>query len=188
MIITVSGAPGAGDTSLAKDLSKKLNYKLITTGETFKELAKKEGLQVGKSGSAIKLWEKQLKNKKEMKKFHKKFDKAQRELALKNKNCIVNARLGAFTIPEADLKIYLTASQKIRVKRVVKRDKISYKKALEEATKREKIERREVKKMYGFDYAKDLHVYDLIINTDTHKIKDTTDMALIFVKAVKRRK
>ena len=50
MIITISGKPGAGDTSLTKDLSKKLNYETIKIGEAVKELAKREEYVIGKEG------------------------------------------------------------------------------------------------------------------------------------------
>ena len=44
MIITVSGVPGAGATTVSEHLAKKLRYKLVTVGELHKRLAEEEGI------------------------------------------------------------------------------------------------------------------------------------------------
>ena len=40
-IITISGSPASGKSTLAKMLAKKLNYKYLHTGILFRALAKK---------------------------------------------------------------------------------------------------------------------------------------------------
>ena len=46
MIITVSGKPGAGKTSLAKNLAKRLGYKHHSMGGIRKLMAKEKGLSI----------------------------------------------------------------------------------------------------------------------------------------------
>ncbi|RLG21911.1 cytidylate kinase [Candidatus Micrarchaeota archaeon] len=187
MIVTVSGLPGAGSTSLARDLSKVFNWKLITMGEMFKQMAKEKGLSSGQEGSATLLLEKQKKNK-SFERFHREFDKMQKKAARRYKNCIINGKLSAFVIKDADVRIFLKANERIRAKRIAKREGVSYRKALRDIRRREKIERREWKRIYNVDYAADLYAYDLVMDTSYHKIKDSTDIAVIFIKAIRRSK
>lgn len=184
MRITVSGLPGAGDTSLSEDLARKLRYKTVRVGEAVKDLAKKRGFSIGKEGDASAFLGKM--GARERDSFNRALDKTQKRRA--NGNCIVNGRVSAFNIPDADLKIFLTADENVRARRVAKRDGISIKNALKEIRSREMMEREMFGRMYGFDYAKDLGAYDLVINTSDHKRNDTRDMVLIHIKALKRRK
>ena len=157
MIITISGQPGAGSTTIAKMLAEKTKHKLITVGEINKQIAKEQGMEIGE------FWEHLKKNPEQLKKFHKQLDEKQKKLAVGN--VIMNGKLSAFQIPHADLKILLTADVNTRAARTVKRDGGTIKEAAEKITKREKNERKEWKKIYKFDYVKDTEYYDMIINT-----------------------
>ena len=46
MRITVSGLPGSGTTSLARYLSEKHNFKLISAGEVFRQMAKEHNMDL----------------------------------------------------------------------------------------------------------------------------------------------
>lgn len=158
MLITISGQPGAGSTTVAKLLSKKIRHKLLTVGEIHKKIAKKHNMTIKQ------YWEMQSKNKSDQEKFHKELDKYQKGIAKKEKNMIINGKLSAFQIPTAKLKILLIAELRERARRTAKRDKIPVGKAMREVGKRERMERKEWKKIYGFDYVKNKSAYDLVIN------------------------
>ncbi len=159
MKIAIAGEPGAGSTTIAKRISKKLGYKLITTGEIVKQIAKKEKKTIEE------LWQEQDKNPKKEKQFNKKIDKQQKQQAKRYKNIVINGKLSAYNNPKAELKILLIADLKTRAKRTAKRDGRTIKKQQEELEKREKEERKNWKRMYGFDYIKDKNRYDMIIDT-----------------------
>ncbi len=159
MQVTIAGEPGAGSTTIAKKLAKKTGYKLITTGEIVKQIAKKQNKTIEQ------LWQEQDKNPKKEKQFNNKINKQQKEQAKKYKNVIINGKLSAYNNPKAELKILLTADIKTRAKRTAKRDKRTIKKQQQELEKREKEERTNWKKMYKFDYVKDKNKYDMIIDT-----------------------
>jgi len=159
MKITIAGEPGAGSTTIAKRLAKKTNYKLITTGEIVKQIAKQ------KNKTIEQLWQKQDKNPKKEKQFNNKINKQQKEQAKKYKNVIINGKLSAYNNPKAELKILLIAELKTRAKRTAKRDNRTIKKQQQELKKREQEERNNWKKMYKFDYIKDRENYNMIIDT-----------------------
>jgi len=46
MIITISGLPGSGKTTVAKKLSKKLNYEFISVGDLKGQFAKEKGMTI----------------------------------------------------------------------------------------------------------------------------------------------
>ena len=159
MKITIAGEPGAGSTTIAKRIAKKLGYKLITTGEIVKQIAKQENKTIEE------LWQEQDKNPKKEKQFNKKIDKQQKEQAKKYKNAIINGKLSAYNNPKAELKILLIADLKTRARRTTKRDGGTIKKQQQEIEKREKEERKNWKKIYKFDYVKNKNKYDMIIDT-----------------------
>ena len=45
-VITISGVPGTGTTTIAKLLSKQLDLPLVYTGETFRKLAKEHKMNL----------------------------------------------------------------------------------------------------------------------------------------------
>jgi cytidylate kinase len=170
MIITVSGVPGAGSTTVSEQLSKRLKYKMVAIGELHKKLAEEEGIS---SAEFERAWRHDVKNPAQLKLFHNKLDKMQKNIARKEKDAVFNGKLSAFQIPWADLKVFLTAPLQVRAKRIAGREGISVDKALKSIKERESLERREWKRLYGFDYAKDLDVYDMVINTEQCDAKET---------------
>jgi cytidylate kinase len=162
MIITVSGVPGAGATTVSEHLAKKLRYKLVTVGELHKRLAEEEGIP---SAEFEKAWIRGMKSPHEWKLFHNRLDQMQKELARKQKNLIVNGKLSAFQIPWAHLKILLVAPLEVRAKRIAGREGITKARALKSIREREELERKEWRNIYGFDYVQDKDVYDFVINT-----------------------
>ena len=173
MIITISGPPGAGTTTVSKLLAEKLGYKIITVGEIYKKLAEEKGI---KREQIHKMWEIHAKNPAEEKRFHEELDRMQKEIAKKEKKAIFNGKLSAFQIPWADLKILLKASLEIRAKRIAGREGITEKKAAESVKEREMFERTEWKKIYGIDYVKDNEIYDVILNTDYWNAKEVAEI------------
>ncbi|NYZ79998.1 cytidylate kinase family protein [Candidatus Micrarchaeota archaeon] len=180
MIITVSGQPGAGSTTLAKQVAKTLHYRLLTMGEIHKRIAKQHGMAIKE------YWEHQRKNPTAEKRFHNELDAYQKREA-KRGNIVINGKLSAFKIPNADLKILIVASLRERAKRTVKRDGGPIKSAMAAIKKRETIERRDWKKMYGFDYIADKRYYDFVIDTTKLNEKQTNNVVLDIISKVKKR-
>jgi len=62
--------------------------------------------------------------------------------------------------------LWITASEKTRAERMVKRDKISFSSAAAKIKKRDKQNYLLYKKTYGIEFGKDLKPFDIILHTD----------------------
>lgn len=173
MIITIGGSPGAGTTAVSRLLAEKLGYKLVTIGELHKKIAGEKGFSTQKFHES---WEQDVKDWDAFSDFHKKLDAEQKRIAKEDGDIVFNSKLGAFQIPEADLKVFLRASLETRAQRFAQREGVSQEEALKSIQSRETLERSEWKKLYGFDYIADYDVYDLIINTDNLGIEQIVEI------------
>lgn len=177
--ITVSGKIGAGKSTLAKKLAKSLKMEYFSIGKYFRELAEKKGQTVDEFVKSSK------------KDIHLDIDNHMKEIA-KTKNIVIDARLSGWMVPDADLKIFLTAPIESRVKRIKNdlENRTAEKKNETESwvdriKKREVIEFEKYKKIYGINLS-DLNVYDLIINTERINADDLLEIVeLIIEKTVK---
>jgi cytidylate kinase len=159
MIITITGLPGSGKTSVAKEIARHLHIKHYSMGDLFRKIAKKRKISILELGKKDELVDE--------------MDKLQKKIAHTHKNAIIDSRLGAYLIKNADVRIYIYASLKTRVKRISKRDKKTYKEALKETLAREREELKHYREKYNIDY-RDKKLYNLILNTDKLTVEETT--------------
>lgn len=168
MIITITGLPGSGKTSVAKELARHLHIKHYSMGDLFRKIARK------KHKNFMNLM-------KEKQKIVDKLDKIQKDIARKHKNAIIDSRLGAYLIKNARYRIYVHASFKKRVERLIKRDKETKKEAVNEILSREKFELNHYKKHYHIDY-RNKKLYNIIINTENLNVEDAVQKILKKIK------
>lgn len=173
LTIAISGPPGAGSSSVAKSLARKLNLRYFSPGEFFKSYSK--------SKKALKVWKKEGRKKK----FHQRIDEDQIKRA-KEGNIVICGKLSIFFLKDiADLKVWVDCPFKIRVKRIAKREKIPVFKAFEEVKEREKIEREEWKRIYGFDYFNSRNLADLMVDSSKKTPEEITNEIINFIKGRK---
>lgn len=175
-VIVVSGPPGVGSTTIAKELAKKLKFRVFTLGFLQKGLAKEKNKN--QSRAALKVWKTKLGRSKSL---HYSLDKLQIEEARKG-NVVICSKLGIHFLKNvATFTIWLEADLLTRAKRSAKRDKIPLKEAKKTISERENIEREEWKKIYGFDYFKQREEADLVLDTSNLTVKETVDKILKFM-------
>lgn len=174
MIISISGTPGSGKTTLAKFLAKKLKLKLYLVGEMVRKIAEKKGISIFELDKAA---VNESRIDREIDRIHSK---------LKNKdNFVIDSRIAFHFFPNS-LKIFLFCKPEIAAKRIFKsrrpEEKMNFKQTLQEIRQRNKIDRLRYKKYYHVDID-NLANYDLTIDTSKMKMNEMNNAVL---KAVKK--
>ncbi|MEM0075411.1 MAG: cytidylate kinase family protein [Conexivisphaerales archaeon] len=163
--IILSGPPAVGKTSVARIIAEKLSMKYLSGGDMLKELAKEKGYHVGgeewwdtNEGQAF------LRQRANDYTYDIEVDKRLANLASYGGYVITSYALP--WLGSKGIKVWLKASQHTRAQRMSKRDKISIDKAMEIVRLRDSENTQLYKKMYGYDFERDLTVFDLVIDTE----------------------
>ena len=112
MIITIGGLAGTGTTTLAELLSEKLDIPYISAGFVFREMAAEKGMSVLEFSEFAEGNDE----------IDKEIDRRQAEKAKLADNLIVEGRLSAFFVDNADLKLWLITPFDVRSKRISERE------------------------------------------------------------------
>ncbi len=175
MIITISGKAGSGKSTMAKELAEKLKLKHHSIGALLRQIAKEKNISLLELS---KLAEKDFSIDKEL-------DKKQIELK-KEDNFVIDGRLTAFFIPNADLKVFLDCKDEVRAKRIFNEKRKGEKSkhiddSIEKIKQREQSERKRYKELYKVDYY-DKKLYNLIIDTTDLSIREVLEKIMEAVK------
>lgn len=183
--IIISAMPGAGKSTLAEIISKKMGLKMMVGGDILKKMAEEQGYKV--TGSDW--WETNdamefLAQRKTNPDFDKRLDK----LFIKEleKGGIV---LTSWTMPwlsKYGYKIWLNTNFETRSKRLSNRDKIPLDKAKEVLKKRDKENKELYKNLYNIDYGEDLAPFDLVINANIYNAEELSDAVVSCLKILQK--
>lgn len=164
IVITVDGPSGAGKGTLAEHIAEKLGIEHFSASDVFYQIAEDRGI------SHVELAEKAEKE------VDIEVDRGTLERGLEN-SCVIDGRLPSWVLGDySDLKIYVTADEEERAKRVAQRENISEEKALEEEVKKRDAENdRRYEEYYGIDTS-DLEIYDLVIDNTELSIEEQNEL------------
>ncbi len=164
MIVTISGAPGTGTSTLARSLSQQLKLRWVNSGDLFRKIADEKNITV-----------------REMNRLAEKgpeidylIDDAQKVLAREGGG-IFEGRLSGHLLP-ADLKVLLKADLRTRAERIAKREAKLTEDAMHETRAREESESRRYKMYYNIDIS-DFSAYDLVV--DSGKFDEAATLAIV---------
>lgn len=165
MIITISGSPGSGKSSIGKALAKKMRYKFYSAGDVRGKIASEKGLTIDELN---KLAEKEPSSDKFV-------DEYLTKLGETEDNIVVDARLGFYFIPKS-VKVYVDASLEIRAQRIFQ-DKRSDEKYSKLSDAKRKIELRQKSditrytKLYSINPYESSH-YDLTLDSSESTVDE----------------
>ena len=152
--IAVSGKSGCGNTTVSTLLSQALGVTLINY--TFRQLAAEKGRTLAQVIESAKTDDS----------YDMYVDSHQVELA-KKEPCVLGSRLAIWMLKEADLKVYLYASDEVRANRVFTREGGDLKQIQEFTAMRDSEDSRRYKKLYDIDN-NDYAFADVIIDTSKY--------------------
>ncbi|WNY24057.1 Cytidylate kinase [Methanimicrococcus hongohii] len=174
MIITISGLPGTGTTTVSKLLQERTGMEFISSGEIFRGIAAELNLSLAEFG---KLAESDLS-------YDRQIDERQKELSKSKDNLIMEGRLAGHMSMEVPpgkkiLRVLLKAPLETRVRRIMNREQSnsSFKFELDQTKTREESERVRYDTYYGIDIS-DLLIYDLIIDSSIFDPETIADIIL----------
>lgn len=151
--IAISGKSGCGNTTVSRLLADRLGYRFINF--TFRSLAAEKDIpfeEVLKKASKDDWWDREV-------------DSRQVALARENGSCILGSRLAIWMLPEADLKVYLDASDMVRAARIQKREGGDLEAIAAFTRKRDENDSARYLRLYDIDNH-DKAAADLVIMTD----------------------
>jgi predicted cytidylate kinase len=172
MIITISGLPGSGKTTVGRIVAKKLGYRFLSMGDLRGEIAMKHGMtidqlnEIGKKES----W------------TDKEVDGMLAEKGRSEDNFVVDGWIAFHFIPQS-FKVFLTGDERVRATRIFKdqRPDEERQKSVDAVIKMQK--RRiantdaRYRKWYGVSF-QDMGHYDLVVDTTKISAKQVAEKIL----------
>ena len=166
--IAISGKSGCGNTTVSTMLAEKLNIKLINY--TFRTLAQERGMTLPEV----------IEKAKTDDQYDIYVDKHQVELARKE-SCVLGSRLAIWMLKEADLKIYLYASDETRAERILNREGGDLQQIKDFTSMRDNQDSARYLKLYNIDNNK-FDFVDLYIDTATKNPEQIVQFILEYLE------
>lgn len=177
--ITITGDPGSGKTTFARNVSARTGYELITTGNIFRDLARQKGVSISALNELAETQEE----------LDHKVDNYVMALNKKTEHLVLDSRM-AWHFVENTLKIRLAVDPDVAAERIFKdtargaEEKMSEQDAIKEVERRRQSEIHRYRALYQVDISDDSN-FDLVINTSRKTEEDVMsefDAAFVLYK------
>lgn len=165
MRIAISGMSGCGNTTVSTMVAGKLGYPIVNF--TFRQLAEEKG---------VPFWDFCAMAEKDDA-IDRELDSRMVEMARRTPDSVLGSRLAIWNMPDADLKVYLKASDRTRAERICKREGGDIEQRMAETRVRDAHDSARYLRIYGIDNTVP-DVADLVIDTDGKTPEEITDIIL----------
>lgn len=150
--IAISGRSGCGNTTVSRILAETLDISLVNY--TFRSLAQELGLALPEI----------IERAKTDASFDRMVDTRQVELA-RRASCVLGSRLAIWMLTDADLRVYLTAGEETRSRRIMNREGGSLDDIMAFTAMRDAEDKRRYKELYDID-TDEYSFADLVIDVE----------------------
>lgn len=169
-VIIIFGFSGSGKSSLANLIAKKYKLRVVHPSGILRDLYEKKKIDISNTRHNNGFWEseKGIRLLRRRLRKEKPLDLISDKILLKEvkKGNVVIDSWNLPWISKKGIKIYLKADLDVRANRVSKRNKMSYTNVKKIISNKDEDTSKLFKRIYGFNMKKDLHFFDLIINTN----------------------
>jgi predicted cytidylate kinase len=155
MIVTISGPPGSGKTTVGRHVASMLHCEFRSTGEAFRALAGERGLSLAELGE---LAERDHSIDREL---------DERVVAMLKDPMVLEGRLAGHMCARRRIpafKVWVDAPAEVRATRIAEREGKSPQGVLGEMRVREASELARYRAIYGIDFS-DTSVYDMVVDS-----------------------
>jgi cytidylate kinase len=169
VLITISGVPGSGKTTVARLLSKRLGVPHIYAGDLYRQEAVARGLSLEEFNA--------------LSENDHSIDRALDEKMAahaRQGRVVLEGRLAGYIAVQERvdaLKVWLTASDEVCARRVAEREHKDWREVLRLNGSRQGSDAKRYRDIYGFDL-NNTSIYDLVLNSDDQSPEALADQIL----------
>lgn len=156
MLVTISGLPGSGTTTVSRLVAEALGLERVPGGEVFRQMAQEAGLSLAEFGLVAR----------DRPAIDIELDRRLAERAAEG-GCVIESRLAGWLTSRAGLtavKTWIDCDERVRAERVADRDSTSVDQAVVESRARADLEHARYHAVYDIDLA-DQSAYDLVLDS-----------------------
>lgn len=167
MLVTISGLPGSGTTTISLLVAAALELDRLPVGEVFREMAAEAGMTLQEFGVYAQ--------------GHPEIDReldARLEARAVQGGCVIESRLAGWLAARAGLpsvRVWVDCDDQVRAARVAARDDSTLTQALIDNAERSDLERARYQNVYGIDLG-DRSTYDLVLDSSNATAEEMAEV------------
>lgn len=176
MIVTISGRPGSGKSTVARAVAARLGLEHVSAGDFMRAMAAERGISVLRLSSIA---------ENDNGGVDREIDERTRIFSQERDHFVIDARLAWHFIPSA-VKVFLDVDLDVAAARIFDAGRGAEIENVDLATTRAGIERRlaseatRYKEYYGIDWLDPVH-FDLVVDTDLLTVSEVIDVIIDFL-------
>ena len=174
MLVTISGLPGSGTTTVSRLVAAALDLERVPGGEVFRLMAQEAGMTLADFGAHAQ--------------HHPEIDRElddRLQARAAQGGCVVESRLAGWLATRGGLpavRVWVRCADAVRARRVAERDGTTVAEAGADNAARADLERARYREVYGLDLD-DLGLYDLVLDSTETPAEELADTIVAAARA-----